>query len=68
MRTILAVATVLSIGTAATTLSDYGTARATYGGAATLVQPSDSSPNGRGIVLAEGEGNRPSPGSRDASM
>src|SRR3954471_16173556 len=67
MKTILAVAAVLSITIAVPTLSDYGNARSTYSrGTAMLAEANGPSPGGRDTAMAEANG--PSPGGRDSAL
>jgi hypothetical protein len=52
MKTIFAVAAVLSFAAAVPTISDYGSARAVYrSGTAILAEANGASPNGRDLSL-----------------
>jgi hypothetical protein len=66
MKTILALAAVLSIAAAVPTLSDYGSARAIYASGTILAEANGPSPNGHDTAMAEA--NAPSPGGRDTAM
>ncbi|HYZ63195.1 MAG TPA: hypothetical protein VE650_12135 [Acetobacteraceae bacterium] len=72
MKTIFALATVLSIGAALPAISDYGVARSTYSKHAAVLAEGESNgrtPGGRDTALfAEGESNGRTPGGRDTAL